>query len=44
MLFWGIGEEFKCKIMSDYSREVEWQQGITTGIEFCVKNVLGHSQ
>ena len=44
MLFWGIGEEFKSKIMSNYSREVEWQQGITTGIGFCVKNVLGHSQ
>ena len=27
MLFWGMGVEFKGKIMSSYFREVEWQQG-----------------
>ena len=34
--FWGMDVEFKGKIMSNYSKEVEWQQGITTGIGFCV--------
>ena len=42
MLFWETGVEFKGKIMSKYSREVEWQQGITTWIGFCVYNNLGH--
>ena len=32
--------KFKGKIMSNYSKEVEWQQGITTGIGFCVYSVL----
>ena len=35
--------EFKDKIMSNYSKEVEWQQGITTGIGFCVYSVLEYS-
>ena len=29
--------------MSNYSKEVEWQQGITTGIGFCVYIVLDYS-
>ena len=39
MLFWRMGVEFKDKIILNYSREVEWQQGITTQIGFLV-----HSQ
>ena len=39
MLFWGMGVEFKRKIMSNYSREVEWQQNITTRIGFYEYNV-----
>ena len=42
ILFWEMSVEFKGKIMLNYSWEVEWQQGITTGIGFCVYNVLGH--
>ena len=34
-----MGVKFKGKIMSNYSKEVEWQQGITTGIGFCVYSV-----
>ena len=30
MLFWGMGVKLNCKIMSNYSREVKWQQRITT--------------
>ena len=44
MLYWGMGMEFKRKIMSNYSREVEWLQGINRRIGFCLKNVLYHSQ
>ena len=29
MLFWGMGMEFKGKIMSKYSRKVERQKGVT---------------
>ena len=36
-----MDEEFKGKIMSNYSKDVEWQQGITTGIGFCVYTILG---
>ena len=36
MLFWGMGVEFKGKMMSNYSKEMGSQQGITTGIGFCV--------
>ena len=35
-----MGVKFKGKIMSNYSKEVEWQQGITTGIGFCVYSLL----
>ena len=38
-----MGVELKGKIMSNYSREVERQQSITTGIGFCVDSVLGQS-
>ena len=31
------------QIMSNYSKEVEWQQGITRGIGFCVYTVLEYS-
>ena len=44
MLFWGMGVEFKAKIMSNYSRKVKWQQVITTRIGFCVYNFWAHSQ
>ena len=44
ILFWGISVEFKSKIMSNYSREVKLQQGITARIGNCVQNVLGHSR
>ena len=37
-----MGVEFKGKIMLNYSKEVEWQQGITTGIGFYVQSVLGY--
>ena len=37
-----MGVEFKGKIMLNYSKEVEWQQGITIGIGFCVQSVLGY--
>ena len=39
-----MGVKFKGKIMSNYSKEVEWQQGITTGIGFCVYSVLEYSR
>ena len=42
MLFWEMGVEFKGRVISNYPREVEWQQGIVTGIGFCVYNVLGY--
>ena len=35
--------EFKGKIMLNYYMDVEWQQGITTGIGFCVYSVLEYS-
>ena len=38
-----MGVELKGKIMSNYSKEVEWQQGTTTGIGFCVYIVLEYS-
>ena len=38
-----MGVKLKGKIMSNYSKEVELQQGITTGIGFCVYNVLEYS-
>ena len=31
-----MGVKFKGKIMSNYFKEVEYQQSITTGIGFCV--------
>ena len=37
-----MGVEFKGKIISNYSKEVEWQQGIPKGIGFCVYSVLEH--
>ena len=36
-----MGVEFKCKILSNYSRGVKWQQGVTIGIGFCLYNVFG---
>ena len=36
--------KFKGKIMSNYSKEVEWQQGITKWIGFCVYSVLEYSR
>ena len=35
-----MGLKFKGNIVSNYSKEMEWQQGITTGIGFCVYIVL----
>ena len=35
-----MGVKFKGKIMSNYSKEVERKQGITTGIGFCLYRVL----
>ena len=35
-----MGVKFKGKIMSNYSKEMEWQQGVTTGIGFCLYSVL----
>ena len=39
-----MGVEFKDKIVSNYSKEVEWQQGITTGIRFYAYSVLEYSR
>ena len=39
-----MGVKLKGKIKSNYSKEVEWQQGITTGIGFCVYSVLEYSR
>ena len=40
VLFYRIGVEFEGAIFSNYSRGVEWQQGVTAGIGLSVYNVL----
>ena len=39
-----MGVKFKGKIMSNYSKQVERKQGITTGIGFCLYRVLANPQ
>ena len=39
-----MGVKLKGKIMLNYSKEVEWQQGITTEIGFSVYSVLEYSR
>ena len=34
VLFWGMGVEFRGKIILHYSGEVQWERNFTTGIEF----------
>ena len=40
VLFYRMDVEFKSKIFSNYSRRVNWQQGVTAGIRLSVYNVL----
>ena len=40
VLFYRMGVEFKGEIFSNYSRRVEWQQGVTAGNGPSVYNVL----
>ena len=39
-----MGLKFKGKIMSNYFKEVEQQQGITTGIGFCLYSLSEYSR
>ena len=43
VLFWGMGVEFKGKLMFGLLQVSEKQQGFTTGVGFYVYNVLGLS-
>ena len=41
MLFYGMGMEFKDKIILYCIKEVKYQQGFTTGIWYWVYNIYG---
>ena len=40
VLFYRMDVEFKGKIFSNYSRRVNWQQGVTSGVRLSVYNIL----